>query len=380
MGRAAASTVSSRVETSCTTRCRGPARALRRGQRGRPDPWRPAGVPATRTRPDRHLPAPGGRLPTPGNDRVFDLTGHTPRAPVRIPAGCGPAGGGRCSVTTNREPGTRSGVAMRRRPRSPPVGFSTRRSGGHALRGWRISPPRSSPAAGAPSCWSSSGPGRRSGHRLRHRPRMAAVAPLAAAGRRGQAVGTVGEPGRDDRRCGVPVLGGAAAPAHPGDDVTVLVAASSAPHACRWSRPPVRDAAGVRSASPPSSPRAFQPSAGRGRPHGAPPSTRRGPLQRGGRCVVPAPLRPVDRVVGAADARQGGPPAPRFPEGRLRRCDWVQVASPRPVTAGHLQRILDVDASGGHGSFRSGLAGHSSSRAPRTAACSENRSSGLATL
>jgi hypothetical protein len=39
-----------------------------------------------------------------------------------------------------------------------------------------------------------------------------------------------------------------------------------------------------------------------------------------------------------------------------------------------------VAVSGRHGSLGSGLAGHSSSRAPRTAAWSENRSSGLATL
>lgn len=44
------------------------------------------------------------------------------------------------------------------------------------------------------------------------------------------------------------------------------------------------------------------------------------------------------------------------------------------------QQDRPVAASGRHGSPGSGLAGHSSSRAPRTAAWSENRSSGLATL
>ena len=44
------------------------------------------------------------------------------------------------------------------------------------------------------------------------------------------------------------------------------------------------------------------------------------------------------------------------------------------------QQARHVAASGSHGSLGSGLAGHSSSRAPRTAAWSEKRSSGLATL
>lgn len=57
-----------------------------------------------------------------------------------------------------------------------------------------------------------------------------------------------------------------------------------------------------------------------------------------------------------------------------------------PVLRGHMagvrlrQQARHVAASGRHGSLGSGLAGHSSSRAPRTAAWSENRSSGLAML
>jgi hypothetical protein len=45
----------------------------------------------------------------------------------------------------------------------------------------------------------------------------------------GQAARTVGAPRRPPRRCGAPVVavGGAAAPAHPGDGVTVVDAASS---------------------------------------------------------------------------------------------------------------------------------------------------------
>ena len=127
------------------------------------------------------------------------------------------------------------------------------------------------------------------------------------------------------------------------------------------------------------------------------------PSRRGARARRRAGRRRRDhhRIIAAADAVQfaeSAPPALDRAE-RLRalfdahllREDRELIAaanSPsvdgrRPewsaVLATDLQALLDAGRAG-HGSAGSGVAGHSSSRAPSTAACSENRWSGWETL